>query len=145
MRSLKSQILTLWCRGRSYDEIVAELGCSRDYVRASVSRAKHGGRTPGDHAHNERQRLRYQIDEAFRAANRDRYRERWSTDLAMRQRSNEKRRLWYLENREHQRATERARYARKKAERATAPLGGSRAVKTQDATGQVRARRSETH
>jgi hypothetical protein len=40
MATLKSQILTLWCRGRSYDEIVGLVGCRREYVRAIISRSR---------------------------------------------------------------------------------------------------------
>jgi hypothetical protein len=38
MRS--TQILTLWCRGRSYAEIVEIVGCRREYVRAIISRSR---------------------------------------------------------------------------------------------------------
>jgi uncharacterized protein YjcR len=38
--TLKAQILTLWCRGRSYDEIVEIVGCRREYVRAIISRSR---------------------------------------------------------------------------------------------------------
>jgi hypothetical protein len=136
MRSLKSQILTLWCRGRSYDEIVEALGCSRDYVRASVSRAKHGGRTPGD-IENDKRKAHYRAERILSDPD---YRRRWAEYCAK----------WRAENREHYNAYRREYQRRRRAEAAaldgaTAPLGGSRAVKTQDATEQARARRSETH
>jgi hypothetical protein len=104
-QTLKAQILTLWCRGRSYDEIVAELGCSRDYVRASVSRARYGGKTPGDLASERRVLERYHTDPEYRrmrdakhaeyvranrervnATQRARNRERYRTDPEYRER-----------------------------------------------------------
>jgi hypothetical protein len=70
-QTLKAQILTLWCRGRSYDEIVEALGCKREYIRATLSRARHGGQTPGDIASNKRQTARrgelYRTDPEYRA------------------------------------------------------------------------------
>jgi hypothetical protein len=104
MRS--TQILTLWCRGRSYDEIVAELGCSRDYVRASVSRARYGGKTPGDLASERRVLARYHADPEYHRK-RDAYHAEY-----------------VRANRERVNAANRARYARLKAQKIGAPLRG---------------------
>jgi hypothetical protein len=75
MRS--TQILTLWCRGRSYAEIVELVGCRREYVRAIISRS------------------RLQLSPEWQARTRE-YKRAWR--------------------------------ARREAQIATAPLGGSRAV-----------------
>lgn len=95
-QTLKAQILTLWCRGREYAEIVEIVGCRREYVRAIISRS----------------RLQLRPE-------------------------------WQARTREYKRAWRARRMAPLNG--ATAPLGGSRAVKTQDSTELVRAARSETH
>jgi hypothetical protein len=145
MRSLKSQILTLWCRGRSYDEIAAALGTSVKYCQACVSQARAGG----NFAANDHWRERYRTDEEFRERHKAKHRELYRTDPEYQAAVKRRSQKWRDANREKFKASNaaymRAYRARLKAEKATAPLGGSRAVRTRDATEQVRARRSETH
>jgi hypothetical protein len=145
MRSLKSQILTLWCRGRSYDEIAAAVGTSVKYCQACVSQASAGGNFTA----NERWRERYRTDEGFRERHKAKHREQYLTDAECRAAVKRRSQEWRDANREQFNASNaaymRAYRARKKAEMSDAALGGSAALRTQDATGQVRARRSETH
>lgn len=113
MATLKAQILTLWCRGREYDEIVELMGVRREYVRACVSRARHGGCTPGDiasrHRYAARKRERYHADPDYRRA-----------QLA-------KSSAYRKANLERLRAYDRARHRRRRdAQTATAPLGTER-------------------
>jgi hypothetical protein len=80
-KSLKSEVIRLWCLGRSYGDIAEDVGCSREYVRATVSRARHGGKTPGDRKQDE-----LNADPGYRAARAELLRERYRTDTEYRER-----------------------------------------------------------
>jgi len=76
MKGLGERIRDLLDYGWDYDEIVEELGCSREYVRATASRKRYGRSTPGDRAHSRRQNAllrQYGDAEAANAARRKAY------------------------------------------------------------------------
>jgi hypothetical protein len=79
--TLQSRIIALWCRQWPYDEIVEEIGCRREYVRAVISRARYGGKTPGDITQDT-----LRADAGYRAARNELLRERYQTDLKYRER-----------------------------------------------------------
>jgi DNA-binding transcriptional regulator PaaX len=103
-KSLKSEIIRLWCLGRSYADIAEDVGCRREYVRAAVSRARHGGKTPGDRKQDE-----LNADPGYRAARNELLRERYRTDP---------------KHRERVKANTRAYNARQKAQNDGAPARG---------------------
>jgi len=49
------QIRDMAARGMPRDVIAACVGCRPEYIRAVLSRQRHGGSTPGDVAHSKRQ------------------------------------------------------------------------------------------
>jgi hypothetical protein len=83
MRSLKSQILTLWCRGYDYGQIVEALGVRREYVRVCIARAKGGNRTTADRASDRRQVERYRADPAYREKRLEYMRAYWHRKQAL--------------------------------------------------------------
>jgi DNA-binding transcriptional regulator PaaX len=88
-KSLKSEVIRLWCLGRSYGDIAEDVGCSREYVRAAISRARHGGKTPGDRKQDE-----LNADPGYRAARAELLRERYAADEAFRERVKANTRAW---------------------------------------------------
>jgi hypothetical protein len=102
--TLKSRIIALWCRQWPYDEIVEEIGCRREYVRAVISRARYGGKTPGDITQDT-----LRADPGYRAARNELLRERYRTDP---------------KHRERVKANTRAYNARQKAQNDGAPARG---------------------
>jgi hypothetical protein len=108
----KIRELTAKHPGLSSPEIGKRVGCSGAYVRAVQQRQKGGGLSAADRAYDEKFMAEHgRSSSAFRSFN------KYHTDAKFRAKCNARSTRWRKENQERKKATERAYYFRKKAER----------------------------